>query len=85
MRGAGNKEVIVVFTVAVPGYKLPSRDDLREKLLPKKVSALKTKISSSLAGAEYVCSALDVWTSPSKEGFLAIEATFVDSNFAAHV
>ncbi|KAH6936448.1 hypothetical protein HPB50_017557 [Hyalomma asiaticum] len=34
----------------VRGYKLPSRDDLREKFLPGKVSALK-KISS-LAGAE---------------------------------
>ncbi|KAH7969956.1 hypothetical protein HPB52_023089 [Rhipicephalus sanguineus] len=59
-------------TVAVLGYKLPSRDDLREKFLPGK----------SLAGAEYVCIALDVWTSP--EGFLAVEATFVDSDFAAH-
>ncbi|KAH7968305.1 hypothetical protein HPB52_007623 [Rhipicephalus sanguineus] len=71
-------------TVAVPGYKLPSRDDLREKFLPGKVSALKTKISSSLAGTEYVCIALDVWTSQSTEGFLDVEATFVDSDFAAH-
>ncbi|KAH8008770.1 hypothetical protein HPB51_004160 [Rhipicephalus microplus] len=54
-----------------PGYKLPSQDDLRKKLLPEKVSALKTKILSSLAGAEYVCIALDVWTSRSMEGFLA--------------
>ncbi|KAH7968522.1 hypothetical protein HPB52_009263 [Rhipicephalus sanguineus] len=71
-------------TVAVPGYKLPSQDDLRKKFLPGNVSALKTKISSSLAGAEYVCIALDVWTSRSTEGFLAVEATFVDSDFAAH-
>ncbi|KAH7944596.1 hypothetical protein HPB52_021811 [Rhipicephalus sanguineus] len=72
-------------TVAVPGYKLPSRDDLREKFLPGKVSALNTKISSPLAGAEYVCIALDVWTWRSTEAFLAVEATFVDSDFAAHM
>ncbi|KAL3186564.1 hypothetical protein MRX96_027377 [Rhipicephalus microplus] len=70
--------------VAVPGYKLPSRDDLREKFLSEKVSALKTKISSSLAEAEHVCIALDVWTSHSMEGFLAVEATFVDNDFMAH-
>ncbi|KAL3195195.1 hypothetical protein MRX96_001866 [Rhipicephalus microplus] len=73
------------FRVTVPGCKLPSRDDLRKKLLPEKVSALKTKILSSLAGAEYVCIALDVWTSRSMEGFLAIEAKFVDSDFAPHM
>ncbi|KAL3246184.1 hypothetical protein MRX96_057917 [Rhipicephalus microplus] len=38
--------------VTVPGYKLPSWDDLREKLLPEKVSALKIQLSTSLAGAE---------------------------------
>ncbi|KAL3196902.1 hypothetical protein MRX96_014988 [Rhipicephalus microplus] len=70
--------------VPVPGYKSPLRDDLREKFLPHKVSAPKTKISSSLAGAEYICIALDVWTSRSMTGFLAVEATFVDSDFAAH-
>ncbi|KAL1477609.1 hypothetical protein MTO96_035600 [Rhipicephalus appendiculatus] len=41
-------------------------------------------MSSSLAGAEYVCIALDVWTSRSTQGFVAVEATFVDSAFAAH-
>ncbi|KAH7963485.1 hypothetical protein HPB52_021252 [Rhipicephalus sanguineus] len=71
-------------TVAVRGYQLPSRDDFSEKFLHGKVSALKAKISSSLAGAEYVCIALDLWTSRSTEGFLAVEATFVDSDFAAH-
>lgn len=69
----------------MPGYKLPTRDDLREKFLPGKVSELQTIISSSLAGAEYVCIALDLWTSSrSTEGFLAVEATFVDSDFTAH-
>lgn len=76
--------MIFQIQVAVPGYKLPSRDDLREKFLPGKVSALQTKISSSLAGAEYVCVALDVWTSRSMEGFLAVEVTFVDSDFTPH-
>ncbi|KAL3194644.1 hypothetical protein MRX96_016105 [Rhipicephalus microplus] len=69
--------------LAVPSYKLP-RVDLREKLLPEKVSALKTKISSSLPGAEYVCIALDVWPSRSVKGFLPVEATFADRNFADH-
>ncbi|XP_075526351.1 uncharacterized protein LOC142558075 [Dermacentor variabilis] len=70
--------------VAITGCKLPSQDDLRQKLLPGKASALQTKISSSLAAAEYVFIALHVWASQSTEGFLAVEATFVDSDFTAH-
>lgn len=76
--------MFVQIQVAVPGYKLPSRDDLREKLLPSKVSALQSKISASLSGAEHVCISLDVWTSLTMEGYLGVEATFVDNDFTAH-
>ncbi|XP_075553399.1 uncharacterized protein LOC142586041 isoform X2 [Dermacentor variabilis] len=70
--------------VVVTAYKLPSQDDLGEKFLPRKVSALQTKISSSLVGVEYVCIALDMWTPRSMKGFLAVGVTFIDSDFTAH-
>lgn len=74
----------------MPGYKLLSRDDLRGRLLLKKITALQNVITTSLSKADHVCFRHvciipDLWTSRSVQGFLGIEITFVDNAFTAHM
>ncbi|RHZ76909.1 hypothetical protein Glove_187g165 [Diversispora epigaea] len=59
-----NPFIIDLFRIAIPGYNLPSRTTLSDKLLDQETLRIEKKIDNELEKSNYLTISLDGWTSP---------------------
>lgn len=65
----------------VPSYTLPSRKFLSQTLLPAKYLEVYNKSKEMIKDAVSITLTTDFWTSCKNEGFLALTAHYIDSQF----
>jgi hypothetical protein len=66
---------------AIPGYKLPSRKTLANKLLPAEYAECLAKTKSLvLNNCESICLTVDCWSSRNMEAYMAVTGHFFDTS-----
>jgi len=67
-----------------PSYSLPDRKTLTQELLPSMYQDAVDNMKTALEKAEAVTLTTDGWTSLTTEGYLAVTAHCIDSEFPMH-
>lgn len=72
-----NADFINVLQLAQPSFKMPSQEDLRDRLIPQRSDSMKTRLFNLMAKTDHICLTVDLWSNQSMRSFLGMACHFL--------